>query len=141
MTHTITRRLRFEAGHRVVGHESKCAHPHGHSYVVLIEARALDGGLDGIGRVVDFGVIKAEVGVWIDDHLDHAFLVARDDHELRATDWPNLFPMDNPTAENIAALLYGVAVTMLEEHNIEVVSVTVQETENCTATYRPGATP
>ena len=51
--HTITRRLEFDAGHRVYQHESKCNHVHGHRYVVEVEAT---GTLDGLGRIIDFSV-------------------------------------------------------------------------------------
>ena len=47
---TCTRRLTFCAGHRVLGHESKCAHPHGHNYVVYVTAEAEQ--LDDVGRVM-----------------------------------------------------------------------------------------
>lgn len=39
-TISCTRRLTFAAGHRVWKHEGKCAHPHGHNYVVEVTARA-----------------------------------------------------------------------------------------------------
>lgn len=50
---TVTRVLEFDAGHRVVNHESKCATLHGHRYKVEIVAAAP--GLDSLGRVIDFG--------------------------------------------------------------------------------------
>jgi 6-pyruvoyltetrahydropterin/6-carboxytetrahydropterin synthase len=33
-----TRRLKFDAGHRVHLHESKCRNAHGHQYIVYIHA-------------------------------------------------------------------------------------------------------
>ena len=55
----ITRRLEFDAGHRVLGHEGKCKNLHGHRYSAEITVTAPD--LDGLGRVIDFGVIKEKV--------------------------------------------------------------------------------
>lgn len=43
----------FCAGHRVVGHENKCRHLHGHNYRVTFYCESQE--LDGVGRVVDFG--------------------------------------------------------------------------------------
>jgi hypothetical protein len=51
------RRIPFAAGHRVFQHESKCRNLHGHNYVAVLHARA-DAGLDALGRVIDFSVLK-----------------------------------------------------------------------------------
>ena len=77
---TATRRVQFCAGHRVMGHENKCAHLHGHNYVALITARADK--LDSVGRVIDFSVIKQRVGGWIEQHWDHGFIIARNDEQV-----------------------------------------------------------
>lgn len=86
------------AGHRVVGHESKCRHLHGHNYVFhfevapLREKRAVtvpltEGSsavmqlespertkLDEIGRVIDFSVVKSTLCEWLEANWDHKFL-------------------------------------------------------------------
>jgi len=141
---TCTRRLTFCAGHRVVGHEGKCRHLHGHNYVVEITCEA--DRLDGVGRVVDFGVIKREVGGWIDSALDHGFLVwTKDIATIRALAEfyededkglvQKCYMMDaNPTAENIAEMLRERASKLLEGFGVYVVGVVVHETENCSAT-------
>ena len=38
MIAVITRKLEFDAGHRVMNHESKCATCHGHRYVLEVTA-------------------------------------------------------------------------------------------------------
>jgi 6-pyruvoyltetrahydropterin/6-carboxytetrahydropterin synthase len=131
---TCTRRLTFAAGHRVLGHEGKCQNPHGHNYAVEI---TVSGKLDALGCVVDFGVVKELVGEWIEANLDHAFLVNRDDQELLdaldVNGWP-VYQMDgNPTAENIALMLFKVAGDLLAEKRVAVERVRVHETENCYA--------
>lgn len=84
---TITKRLEFDYGHRLVGHESKCAHYHGHrgAVEVTVEAEALD----GVGRVIDFSAIKSEFGTWLDETFDHAMLLRDDDPLLARIAWPN----------------------------------------------------
>lgn len=78
---TCTRRLEFDAAHRVVGHEGKCAHLHGHRYAVELTAEAE---MDAVGRVIDFSVLKAKVGGFIDGGWDHGMLLNPDDHAARA---------------------------------------------------------
>lgn len=136
MTVSITRRLDFCAGHRVLGHEGKCAFAHGHNYIVMVEATAPS--LDGIGRVVDFSVVKQKCGAWLDEYWDHGFLVYEQDHELAAImrsirGQKSCKVPFNPTAENIAAYLVRVFGALLHSHGCTVASVTVHETPNCYA--------
>lgn len=152
---TVTRRFEFDAAHRVLGHEGKCRHLHGHRYAALVTARAE--ALDNLGRVVDFGVLKSLLGTWIDAHLDHNILLHPDDplaclwRQLSCGDRGDLLPVfggrkpyfmtarGNPTAENIAQLLYDVASDLLGEAGtgLQVVRVRVYETPNCYADYQP----
>lgn len=136
---TCTRRLQFCAGHRVMNHESKCANPHGHNYVVFITAIAPH--LDAIGRVIDFSVLKEKVGGWIEEHWDHTFICFKDDMELMAllsaapgrnkNIWTSPF---NPTAEEMARyLLERVCPDVLQDTGVVVTKVVVHETENCYA--------
>ena len=51
-----SRKIDFDAGHRVIGHKNKCKYLHGHRYTLEITAAALE--LDEIGMVADFGFLK-----------------------------------------------------------------------------------
>lgn len=142
MRSTVTRRLEFDAGHRVLGHGGQCAHPHGHRYAVDVECR---GRTDEIDIVIDFGDVKRLVGDWIDRHLDHAFLVAERDVEMadavRSVEPHKIHVMKtNPTAEGIAEMLLGVARDRLGGNGsgLDVVAVTVWETPNCRARAEAG---
>ncbi len=138
---TCTRRVHFSAGHRVMNHESKCATVHGHNYYVSIQAEASV--LDDIGRVVDFSVRKDRVGGWIDEHWDHNFLVWEYDTEvvsalqsLPRKKEPFVCPF-NPTAEEMARyLLDDVCPAVLSGTGVQIQSITVFETDNCSATAR-----
>ena len=136
----VTRRLEFDSGHRLVNHESKCAHLHGHRYVAEISCRAQKS-LDDIGRVIDFSVIKGIVGGWINTHWDHNFLLNPAD-PLRNVDpaiWkgkePYIMPpaRANPTAENMAAVLLEVSTHLLRHYPIHVTKIKLYETPNCFA--------
>ena len=151
----ISRKFTFDAGHRVLGHESKCAHIHGHTYHVELWVRERTDTLDTLGRVIDFSVLKKEVGGWIDAFWDHNFLAHPDDPILVSFDnmtllshnrgvramhilgdkKPYIMKHGNPTAENIARELFEVANGILAAFNIEVVRVDVRETDNCSAAY------
>jgi 6-pyruvoyltetrahydropterin/6-carboxytetrahydropterin synthase len=138
MTITCTRKLEFDAGHRVKGHEGKCKHPHGHRYVVEVEACASQ--LDEIGRVVDFGAIKQVCGEWLDNEFDRRFIVFVEDTEMIAAleavpDSNHRVVPFNPTAENLAEffLVSFRGLMHVRGAGIEIVSVTVWETPNCKA--------
>jgi 6-pyruvoyltetrahydropterin/6-carboxytetrahydropterin synthase len=138
---TVTRTLEFDAAHRLLNHESKCATLHGHRYKVEVTATAQE--LDSLGRVIDFSVLKEKIGAWIDQNWDHTSLIYRaDERTLKALgDVPStkeIFVADwNPTAENIADyLLRTVCPRELKGTNVQVISVTVWETPNCKAEAR-----
>ena len=133
---TIMRKIEFDSGHRLVDHESKCAHVHGHRYVAEIYCTPMSA-LDSIGRVVDFSCIKAEVGGWIDQFWDHAMVVNAEDKELIAYLAKNNqrhFILDtNPTAENMAAHLLEVSKALLSKYYVHVTRIKLWETPNCFA--------
>lgn len=134
---SCTRRIQFCAGHRVHLHESKCRNLHGHNYVALFTARADQ--LDGIGRVIDFGVLKERIGGWVDDAWDHGFILWDEDREgakaVAQVDHQKVYIMPtNPTAENMADhLLRDVCPAVLAGTGVTVTSVVLWETENCYA--------
>jgi len=131
----------FCAGHRVYGHENKCAHLHGHNYRVHFTVAAA--GLDYIGRVLDFSVVKATLCQWLEDNWDHKTLIWKNDpflEPLRRLDPAGVLSVPfNPTAENMAAYLVNVVgPSLLDRHGVELVKCTVEETRKCSATYQKG---
>lgn len=138
---TATRYHDLSCGHRVVGHEGKCAHLHGHNYRVHFTVSAEVAGLaavDDIGRVVDFSVINTHLCQWLEKHWDHKFLVWAKDPwraRLRALDPAGVVIVSfNPTAENIGRyLIQEVAPKQLRSTRVELISVLVEETRKCSA--------
>jgi len=143
---SAVRRLQFCCGHRVYKHESKCAHLHGHNYVVFLHAsvsaetkqeRGGGAGLDSRGRVIDFGVLKEKFASWIDENWDHGFILWEQDQEAKSAlagmEQQKLFLLpENPTAENMARhLLDVVAPAVLSGTGVDVSKVVLWETENC----------
>lgn len=133
--HKCTRVLEWDAAHRVMQHESKCRHLHGHRYKAEITCECPE--LDELGRVVDFGVIKSKVGGWIDTNWDHGTIANEKDTDLislcRANDW-KCYPLEgNPTAEIMGLYLYKKANLILRTFQLRVVHVRLYETPNCWA--------
>ena len=134
----IAKEIHFCYGHRLLGHGGKCRHLHGHNGKAVVTVEAAD--LDRLGMVVDFADIKRVLGQWIDATLDHRMLLHRDDPvvpELERLGEPLVLLDVNPTAENIARVIYDRAAAA----GLPVVEVTLWETENSYATYRPLGAP
>jgi 6-pyruvoyltetrahydropterin/6-carboxytetrahydropterin synthase len=129
---TVSRQIDFCYGHRLLNYAGKCRHLHGHNGRLIITLEAEQ--LDEQGMVLDFSEIKRVVGGWIDENLDHRMVLNRTDPAvaaLRAMNEP-LYLMDvNPTAENIARLIFEVA----RERGFPVVYVRLWETPGCCARY------
>jgi 6-pyruvoyltetrahydropterin/6-carboxytetrahydropterin synthase len=134
---TCTRRIAFDAAHRVMLHESKCKHLHGHRYT--IEATFSADALDELGRVVDFGVIKALLGAWVDSHWDHTTILHAEDRALGEAICAHsgqviYYLPTNPTAENMAAYLVEVVCPRLfASYPILCEKIRLWETPNCYA--------
>lgn len=130
----VTREIHFCYGHRLLNYEGKCRHLHGHNGRAVITLAAES--LDALGMVMDFTQIKEKVQRWIDETIDHKMLLHRDDPALPALRklGEPFYVMDvNPTAENIARLIYDHTA----QQGFPVLEVSLWETENCYATYRP----
>lgn len=140
---TVTRRLEWDAMHRIPLHESKCRAFHGHRYVAEITCVAPQ--LDELGRVVDFGVIKSLVGTWIDDHWDHTAILMSGDPEAtpiaeanERLGRPVYWMKAHPTAENIVSELAGVAQRLLDPTGVTVVRIRLWETPNGSSEWTLG---
>ena len=140
---SCTRVLAFDAAHRVPLHESKCRNLHGHRYTLEVRC---EGPLDFAGRVIDFGLVKALVGGWVDEHLDHTTILdvtadAALADWLDAQGWgkPVYRVAFSPTAENLADHILAAASRILAPHGIRVRSVRLYETPNGWADAEGGA--
>jgi 6-pyruvoyltetrahydropterin/6-carboxytetrahydropterin synthase len=140
----ITRRLEFDAGHRIPGHASHCRHLHGHRYALEVtlsgDIIAKEGAPDQ-GMVMDF----AEVGTIAWHHLvqawDHAFLVYEKDTAV--VEFLNSLPDHKtvilnapPTAENLALEAFRILEAAYRDvygNRLRLERVRLYETPNCWA--------
>lgn len=136
---TITKRFEIDAGHRLMRHESKCRNVHGHRYAFEVTVAMREGrGLDEVGRVVDFGVLKELVGAWLDETLDHGFIIESGDpleQWLRDNDQKTVVLDCAPSIENLVRVVYNRAAELLDEHLLDVVRVCGYETPTSRADY------
>lgn len=129
----LVRQLKFCAGHRLLGHEGKCAFFHGHNYRVDIEVSGDE--VDQVGRLIDFSVLKRRFQTWLDEKWDHGFLLNEADENalaaIRMVEPTKYFVLPcNPTAENMARYLVDVvAPDLLAQTSVRVRRISVWETD------------
>lgn len=135
---TVERYHDISMGHRVVGHENKCRHLHGHNYRIHFTCTSEE--LDALGRVIDFGVIKATLCQWLEENWDHKMMLWDQDPllpSLRGLAHEDLVVVPfNPTAEQMARhLVEVVGVELLAGTGVSLIAVRIDETRKCSATY------
>lgn len=140
----ITRRLEFDAGHRIPDHQSQCRHLHGHRYAMEI---TLAGdiiqreGDPANGMVMDFSAIKALATRHLVDAWDHAFLVWSGDRPvvefLRSLPDHKTVLLDCvPTAENLAQEAFAILAMVYRDtygNRLRLARLRLYETPNCWA--------
>lgn len=142
----ITRRLEFDAGHRIPNHNSQCKHLHGHRYAIEI---TLSGdvisteGASEQGMVMDFSDVKRIAQAQLVDAWDHAFLVYRGDKVV--LDFLAGLPAHKtvvldvvPTAEHLARTAFDIlndAYRDVYGNNLRLERIRLYETPNNWADY------
>ena len=141
---TITRKLEFDAGHRIPDHASQCRNLHGHRYTLLItltgELVQKDGESDN-GMIMDFGDIKALANLHLVNKWDHAFIVYENDSMVRAfleslSDHKTVVIDRVPTVENLTKAAFDILKDVYQDRfgrHLALTKVTLYETPNCWA--------
>ena len=110
----VVKIIQWDMGHRVLNHRSICKGLHGHRYkaeICVSGDLVSESGASEEGMVVDFADIKFFSKEFIQEELDHAFMVWEKDEELinffnnSEGHKPVIVPF-TPTAENVAAYIY-----------------------------------
>jgi len=110
----IVKIIQWDMGHRVLNHRSVCKGIHGHRYkaeICLEGELIVDSGLSEEGMVIDFSDIKKIAQKFIQNKLDHGFMVWDQDDELldffkHSKGHKLVIVPFTPTAENIAAYIF-----------------------------------
>lgn len=140
----ITRRLSFDAGHRIPNHKSQCRNLHGHRYVIEITLEGEVSEVEGdsaCGMVMDFSDIKAIARQQLVDVWDHAFLVARQDEAVVAflgslPDHKTVILDCIPTVENLAQIAFDLLREAYQGSygaHLRLKKIRLYETPNCWA--------
>ena len=114
----LTIHTRFSAAHFLQDYPGACAQVHGHNWKVEVRVQAEE--LDESGMAIDFHDLKARTREIVEG-LDHRYL-----NDLPA------FQRQNPTAENIARLIFEEARAL----HLPVAAVRLWETRTACAEYR-----
>lgn len=143
----ITRRLEFDAGHRIPNHASLCSHLHGHRYAIEVTVAGplvADPKSPEQGMVTDFSRVKAIAKALV-DKWDHAFLVYAGDEAVR--DFLDTLPghrtvvfVQPPTAEHLAEVAFAhlrEAYAAEYGERLVLTRVRLYETPNCWADAGP----
>ena len=143
----ITRKIEFDAGHRIPDHRSLCRNVHGHRYILEVTVEGdlnTKAGASDSGMVVDFGELKQMMVKTIDAKWDHSFLVYEGDKvALKAL---KLFGPKHrtvvlpviPTVENLVGLIAEQLEEAMRKRKItayELYRVKLWETPNCYAEW------
>lgn len=148
----ITRRLEFDAGHRIPNHQSQCRHLHGHRYgieVTLAGDVISTTGSPMNGMVMDFSEVKNIARLSIVDVWDHAFLVWREDTPIVAflaslPEHKTVVLDFVPTAENLAIQAFRTLDPLYRDrygNHLQLERVRLYETPNCWADAIRGEIP
>ncbi|MEA3092950.1 MAG: 6-pyruvoyltetrahydropterin/6-carboxytetrahydropterin synthase [Caballeronia sp.] len=141
---TITRKLEFDAGHRIPDHRSQCRNLHGHRNVLEItlqgELVETEGAPDR-GMVMDFADVKALAMEHLVNKWDHAFIVYARDEVVRnfleqMADHKTVVLDRIPTVENLAAEAFRILSDVYNDHygvDLKLKRVRLYETPNCWA--------
>ncbi len=131
--YTITKEVYFCYGHRLMNHPGKCRNLHGHSVKASITIMADQ--LNDQGMVCDFADIKDCAEKYIDQQLDHNFLLHKDDAIIPILEQQNerfLALDEHPTAEVLAKMIFQ----HLKSAGFQVDQVALWETASASACYR-----
>lgn len=146
----ITRKLEFDAGHRISTHNSQCRHLHGHRYVIEITLSGniiSEKGVAQQGMVMDFSEVKRIAKSALVDKWDHAFLVYSGDAPVMEflqslKDHKTVVLDVQPTAENLAMIAFGILDEAYQDiygNHLQLEQVRLFETPNCWADAIRGA--
>lgn len=146
---TITRKLEFDAGHRIPDHKSQCRNLHGHRYTLEItlvgEVIDVEGSSDN-GMIMDFSDIKTLAKQHLVDVWDHAFLVYEKDEKVR--EFLESIPGHKtvvikriPTVENLAQTAFEILNAAYVDRygtGLRLHKLVLHETPNCWAEITAG---
>jgi 6-pyruvoyltetrahydropterin/6-carboxytetrahydropterin synthase len=141
---TITRKLEFDAGHRIPNHTSQCRNLHGHRYAlhITLAGKVVEReGESENGMILDFSEVKSLANQHLVALWDHAFLVYEKDVAVRQflesiPDHKTVVLDKVPTVENLAQIAFDTLKDVYRDcygNGLTLHSIRLYETPNCWA--------
>ncbi|WPX97671.1 6-pyruvoyl trahydropterin synthase family protein [Candidatus Fokinia crypta] len=131
---SCTKKIEFDAAHRIVNHQGACRMLHGHRYVAEITFSKFLEDFDDHDMVIDFIIIKQKLDSWIKQYWDHNTILSKQDKNLgdsieKCTSQTVFYLEKQPTAENMAIfLMYNITPKLFEEYNVKCTRLKLRET-------------
>lgn len=115
----ITKEFHCCCSHQLSGlpETHPCSRMHGHNYIIKAELKSDT--LNEVGFVKDYRELDP-IKKFVDNVMDHQHL-------------NDVFPLDNPTAENMAKILYDHFKTIIPQLS----AIEISETPKTNARYEP----
>lgn len=122
MSIAVTKEVKYSIGHRLHRYVGLCANLHGHNYTIQA---TVEGNPDLLGLVIDFKDLKGILHSILEP-FDHAMVLHVDDPLAQNLPGRLVLLSVNPTAENLASLIFN---RLRDEGVSQVIRVVVRETD------------
>jgi len=139
----VTKEFSFDMGHRLPNHDGKCKNIHGHTYRLQVTTKGDVNASEGSpkeGMVVDFSDIKSVVKTFINEYLDHYFMVHEKDQPTHKFLIDNNFAVTAvpfvPTAENMCEWMFNMLSEDINKLGCELYSLRLWETPSSFAEFK-----
>lgn len=142
---TVTKEFTFDAAHLLDGHEGLCKNLHGHTYRLLVTAKARKGS-ESRDMVCDFKDLKTMTHHLVLDQMDHAVLINTESNDPFEQELLQLCRKHGKkvheapvrlTAENMAEFMWNYMNSYLATNNAdyEIEKIRLYETPTSYAEY------
>ena len=115
----LSKQFEFEAAHKLINYNGKCANLHGHTYKLIVKIEGTPNTASGM--IIDFVEMKKIVNTNVIEKLDHAYT-----NDLLA----------QPTAENIIVWIWNAVKADFEKQNCKLYELELFETRTSSVIYR-----
>ncbi|AWD32892.1 6-pyruvoyl tetrahydropterin synthase [Candidatus Fokinia solitaria] len=131
---SCTKKIEFDAAHRIIDHHGACKMLHGHRYVIEVTFSKFLKDFTNHDMVIDFIIIKQKLDSWIKQHWDHNTILSEQDKDLgnsieKCTSQTIFYLKKQPTAENMAIFLMQEIIPVLfDEYGVKCTRLRLRET-------------
>ncbi|MEB2780483.1 6-carboxytetrahydropterin synthase [Algoriphagus sp. C2-6-M1] len=133
---SLTKKIEFEAAHRLSNYQGSCSEIHGHTYKLAATVRGLiDPDTD---MILDFKILKSILQLSVLDPLDHALILKENPENRRifsAYTGKITWMESEPTSERMIEWM-AIKITALLPSTIELIELQLYETSGSFTTWK-----